>query len=204
MATDWFTADWHFNHTRIIELCERPFKTVSHMNETIIRNHNELVAPGDNVYVLGDVALGNIDEMPRLVQRMNGRKFLIPGNHDRCWQGNRRVRGIDTQRYIDAGFEILAGTALYTGGSRPYQWLVCHFPPQGDSHGEDRFPWWRPKPGPNEWVVHGHTHDNIQVVGHNIHVGVDAWDFKPVNVDEIGQIIELVEADFSISIDDVF
>ena len=34
-----FTSDTHFNHTNIIRFCNRPFKDVSHMNETNIRKY---------------------------------------------------------------------------------------------------------------------------------------------------------------------
>jgi calcineurin-like phosphoesterase family protein len=183
----WFTADWHLNHSRIIELCERPFSSVEEMNEAIIANHNTLVAPGDDVFVLGDVALGSIDQMARLVQRMNGRKFLVPGNHDRCWRGNKRIRGIDTQRYIDAGFQILSGVVVWSETG----WVLCHFPSKGDSHTEDRFLEYRPSVSEDDWLIHGHVHEKWQVNGRQINVGVDVWDFKPVSAMEIAQIIEL-------------
>ncbi len=196
--TTWFTADWHLNHERIIELCQRPFSSVDEMNETIIRNHNELVAPGDDVFVLGDVALGSIDQMARLVQRMNGRKFLVPGNHDRCWRGNKRIRGIDTQRYIDAGFQILSGVVRWS----TTDWLLCHFPSKGDSQNEDRFLEYRPSLAEGEWLIHGHVHEKWQVWRRQVNVGVDVWEFKPVSEAEIRQIIELTETDAACVADD--
>lgn len=187
MKETWWTSDWHFNHERIIELCQRPFGSVEEMNETIIENHNKLVRPGDEVFVLGDVALGKISEFPALVQRMNGRKYLIPGNHDRCWKGHKRVRGVDTELYINAGFEILSGISQFSETG----WLMCHFPAAGDSLDHDRYVDFRPTIGENEWLLHGHVHEKWQIKDRQINVGVDAWEFKPVSRAEIEQIIEL-------------
>lgn len=33
-----FTSDSHWNHSRIIELCKRPFKDVEEMNNSLIEN----------------------------------------------------------------------------------------------------------------------------------------------------------------------
>jgi len=66
----WFTADLHLGHARIIELCDRPFRDPADMNETIIQKWNERVAPEDQVYVLGDVALGTLSESLPLVARL--------------------------------------------------------------------------------------------------------------------------------------
>ena len=40
-----FTSDTHFNHMNIISYCQRPFRDIHEMNETIIVNWNNAVAP---------------------------------------------------------------------------------------------------------------------------------------------------------------
>ena len=50
----WWASDYHFSHANIITYCNRPFKTVEEMNETIIERHNERVNPEDTVFFLGD------------------------------------------------------------------------------------------------------------------------------------------------------
>ena len=57
-----FTSDTHFNHTNIIRFCNRPFKDVTHMNETIIANWNSVVGPDDIIFHLGDFCLGGSAE----------------------------------------------------------------------------------------------------------------------------------------------
>ena len=52
----WFTADLHLAHKNIINLCNRPFKSVEEMDETIINNWNSVVRENDDVYVVGDFA----------------------------------------------------------------------------------------------------------------------------------------------------
>ena len=171
----WFTADLHLGHVRIIELCQRPFRDVTEMNEVIIERWNESVRVDDEVYVLGDVALGQITESLPLVRRLNGTKFLVPGNHDRCWSGNKRVRPIDRTRYEDVGFQILSE-------QMPWQdWLLCHFPTSGDSQNEDRYLTHRPIVPEGTWLLHGHVHNQWVVKGRQINVGVDVWDFRPVH-----------------------
>lgn len=180
---NWFTSDPHFGHVRIIELCNRPFTNIDHMNETIIERWNSVVDHLDEVYVLGDVALGKLDESLKLIPRLNGKKYLIPGNHDRCWSGNKKVRPIDVARYEDAGFFILEEQDYFN------DWKLCHFPTAGDSHTDDRFPEFRPKLAKGEWLIHGHVHNMWKRNGHQINVGVDVWDFNPVSEHQIKQII---------------
>lgn len=43
-----FTSDSHWNHSRIIELCKRPFKDVEEMNNSLIENWNKVVPQGWN------------------------------------------------------------------------------------------------------------------------------------------------------------
>ncbi len=75
-----FTSDTHFNHTNILQYCNRPFKTVDQMNETIITNWNNVVGPDDVIFHLGDFCLGGAEEWNKILDRLNGRIYLVLGN----------------------------------------------------------------------------------------------------------------------------
>ncbi len=78
----YFIADTHFNHANIIKYCNRPFDNINEMNEYIIKKWNSVVKNVDTVYHLGDVGFGSLQEVKGLVQRLNGTKILLRGNHD--------------------------------------------------------------------------------------------------------------------------
>ncbi len=80
----WFTSDLHLGHRSAINMCERPFETVEEMNETLIRNFNSCVKKNDTVYILGDIAHRTpVVEVNQLIGRLNGKKILCKGNHDK-------------------------------------------------------------------------------------------------------------------------
>jgi calcineurin-like phosphoesterase family protein len=177
--TTWFTADLHFGHANIIRYCDRPFASPDEMDDELIARWNGVVADGDTVWVLGDVALGRIDHSLSLVGQLQGRKILIAGNHDRCWAGHgRRAEGW-TERYREAGFaEVRQGQVeLNVGGIST---LACHFPYRGDSQDEDRYLDYRPVDH-GAWLLHGHVHERWRQSGRMINVGVDVWDYQPVS-----------------------
>ena len=196
--TTYFTSDLHFGHLNIIRFCDRPFPGVPAMNARLVQLWNETVTDDDTVWVLGDVALGALDESLACVGRLTGRKLLVPGNHDRCWEGDRALRKGDPearerrrtkerQRYLDAGFaEIHDRPEPVTVDGRSV--ALSHFPYQGDSHGEDRFVEYRPEDR-GGWVVHGHVHDTWRQRGRQINVGVDAWGGRPVPAEVIAGLI---------------
>lgn len=81
-AKVYFTSDTHFNHANIIGFCSRPFKNVNEMNETLIANWNRVVGVDDIVFHLGDFCLGGSAEWTNVLNRLNGKIYLIVGNHD--------------------------------------------------------------------------------------------------------------------------
>ena len=85
MKKTWFIGDTHFYHKNIIKFEDefRPFDTVEEMNETLVDNWNRVVQPEDTVYHVGDVVFGG-HEKHEIIGRLNGKKRLILGNHDRC------------------------------------------------------------------------------------------------------------------------
>jgi calcineurin-like phosphoesterase family protein len=86
MMKTWVTSDLHFGHANIMKFCpdtRARFKDdVAYMNEKMVMEWNSKVAPEDTVYILGDVAFMSGSNAAKYVQRLNGKKILIEGNHD--------------------------------------------------------------------------------------------------------------------------
>ena len=92
----WFTSDLHLGHAAVIAHCSRPFASVAEMDAVLVANWNGRVAPGDDVWVVGDFALGNAEVVAHYLRRLRGRKHLVHGNHDRkatriikCWASSQ-------------------------------------------------------------------------------------------------------------------
>lgn len=77
-----FTSDTHFYHKNIINFCKRPFKDLQEMHKEIIRMWNETVRPNDIVFILGDIIFGGAKAYEEILPQLNGKKYLILGNHD--------------------------------------------------------------------------------------------------------------------------
>lgn len=83
----WLTSDWHFCHNREFLYKPRGFNSIEEMNEAIIKNHNAVVAPDDDVYVLGDLMLGDNEKAKQYIEQLNGKIHIVRGNHctDKRW-----------------------------------------------------------------------------------------------------------------------
>ena len=178
---DFVTSDTHFSHARISELADRPYATVDEMNDDLVRRWNDAVPPGSVVLHLGDVALGPIEESIALTARLNGRRLLVPGNHDRVSPATQSKRAIE--RFLPmneaAGWEILP--EVIEGTRHGYRLLASHYPYAGDSQEQDRHTSHRPRWDDGIPLLHGHTHARDHGPnGHQFHVGVDAHGFAPI------------------------
>jgi len=78
----YFTSDTHFNHPNVIKFCNRPFKSIDQMNEALINNWNRKVGKNDIIFHLGDFCLGPVSIWNNILDRLNGKIYLIIGNHD--------------------------------------------------------------------------------------------------------------------------
>lgn len=83
-----FTADEHLGHANIIKYTKRPFTSVQEMDEEIIKRHNEVVRPNDNVIHAGDFALVPKEKVREYWSRLNGNHCFLRGSHDR-WMDHR-------------------------------------------------------------------------------------------------------------------
>ena len=166
MKRRWFTADWHFFHKMIIKYCARPFSSEKQMRNKIINNFNEVVRSEDQTFILGDVAMLGASQWERLrgvITKLNGTKHLIYGNHDEFrWQ-----------RYIDVGFTTVHSALwLEEGGLH----IVMAHDPSVYCTLE-----------PDTVLLHGHIHTLYKTIPEQrvVNVGVDVWNFYPVNIDQI-------------------
>ena len=181
----WFTSDHHFGHANIIKYCNRPFSNTHEMNVAMEAAWNRVVAVDDVVYYLGDFAM-NVRLVPFLVQRLNGTKILIPGNHDKCWQ-KKDATNRWHRHYLDAGFESIE-QSLQLEIAR-VSVLLNHLPYRNEADPNQRYFDQRPVDD-GGWLVHGHVHDRWKVSGRQINVSVEVWNFEPVGLESIAAIIQ--------------
>lgn len=190
MYEDFRTADLHVSHHNIIEYAGRPYTSIEEMNEALIDNWNAVVKPGDRVTIHGDLVMGRIAESLPMVARLNGDKVLILGNHDRPWPGNsEKSRRGWAEQYEAVGLRLIALDWFDEEIKSGLKVRSSHFPYVGDSHDTDRFTDHRP-PDKGDWLLHGHVHEAWKVRGRMINVGVDVWDYTPVHIDTLVEIIE--------------
>lgn len=153
----WITSDTHFYHKNILvyEASNRPFKDRDEMNEELIKRWNEKVGIYDVVFHLGDFSFSSPNKIRQTVERLNGRKFLLLGNHD-------RVKGYD---WNNLGFERVFNNPFIMDG----KFIFSHEPlgiiPDGKVNVYGH--------------VHGSSHFNT-VDSNRICVCVERWNCAPV------------------------
>ncbi len=165
-----YTSDLHLNHQRIIELSHRPFKDLSEMHEAIISNWNKVVGISDVTYVLGDLALGDINLLEPLVSRLNGLIILVKGNHDKS---ARRLQA------ACPSLKVIVNNLHMTEyvGDKGYKVFMRHFPPSDPNTWQDKYR--------ADTFLHGHVHETYSRRGMAINVGVDVRAFTPQTFEQL-------------------
>lgn len=176
-----FYSDPHFGHKNILKHCPlRPFFSLEQMHEAFIRNYNAVTTESSVVCWVGDCFWYDGDFAKSIMDQLNGTKILTVGNHDKS-----------KAKMLAMGFSIVADEFhILLGGKRCF---VSHYPPLGARHPgyeyDDRYADKRPDRKSHEIIIHGHTHSSKRKDGNAIHVGVDAWDYAPVRVESIVELI---------------
>lgn len=171
----WVYSDPHFYHANICKFTNsdgtklRPWDDAEQMTEEMIQWYNELVADGDRVYILGDVAF-SAALFRKAVSQMKGRKCLVPGNHD----------PVKMRKYFDLLDDV-------RGYIQRHGFIMSHIPIHPGSMGR-----WKLN-------IHGHTHYNrVEPIVNGPWVGyenpydpryycacVEQTNFRPKLLDEI-------------------
>jgi calcineurin-like phosphoesterase family protein len=196
----WFTSDLHVQHVLMAAL--RGFrKEDANGNlvgdpdahaEAIIEIINSMVRHDDILWCLGDMTLGKLSSGLKILSRINGRKQLVYGNHDKGSPIHQNAWKIQGQ-YLEV-FESVQAYAKLKMAGVTNSVLLSHFPWNGDGEGsrdlEERYSQFRLNRDPSvpRVLIHGHTHSDLRVDGpDSIHVGWDAWK-RPVHLDEVREL----------------
>jgi calcineurin-like phosphoesterase family protein len=157
----YFSSDHHFGHAGALGLYRRPFALVAEMDRQMIDWWNSVVGPQDEVWHLGDFAIRQRPERAvYLLKALHGRKHLITGNND-----DAAVIGCD-------GWESILQYAEVSVDS--IHLVLCHYP----------FRTWR-NMGKGWANLHGHSHGQLRPLPRQFDVGVDVWNFRPVQLAEL-------------------
>lgn len=121
-------SDMHFGHSKMYELpfkrpCGtplRPFSSAEEADEIMIERWNKTVRAHDKVYVLGDVLwkLAAKDSSP--LDRLNGDKVLIAGNHDWPFEDHFYKRFRSVRAYWKLDNYILSHVPVHPDSLRSF------------------------------------------------------------------------------------
>jgi calcineurin-like phosphoesterase family protein len=176
----YFTSDTHFNHAKIIEVCSRPFLNVEEMNQALINNWNARVQPGDLIYLIGDVGLGNKADLLNILPKLKGQKFLVLGNHDVPFiKGSLKDKLRPFFIKIENMMEIKVPDLEKS--SKRQRITLCHFAMKIWNHSHY-----------GAWQLHGHSHGSLHNDPYSLQadVGVDCWNYSPVSYDELKEYMK--------------
>lgn len=101
---NFYISDLHIDHANCLHFDNRPFKNIDEMREEIIKRWNSVVSDQDTVYILGDFHWGKEPAWIEVLERLNGQKVLIKGNHDIDPQKSKRFfSDIKDYKVVDDG-----------------------------------------------------------------------------------------------------
>ncbi|MEO8529995.1 MAG: metallophosphoesterase [Deltaproteobacteria bacterium] len=159
---NWYTSDPHFFHANIIGHCARPFASVDAMNAALIANF-ACVGADDDLWIIGDFAFGpgarEVGALARIFDALPGRKHLIFGNHDHS--AVKALPWLTARNLVE----------LKDDGQHL---TLCHYPMITFNNARK-----------GALQLFGHVHSDWRGTRNSVNVGVDVWDFLPVQIADI-------------------
>jgi calcineurin-like phosphoesterase family protein len=171
----------------------RPFKDLDALHEALIKNFNQHVPKHGITYFLGDMGLCSNGLLKSVIERLNGTKVLVRGNHD---------GGINSM--YNAGFDVVIEKAQISIGKNIV--TMSHCPLTGvfredtrgmrgsdgseNWHGENKHQDKYSFPDFGQFHLHGHIHsgpanNKPKIDGRQFDVGAPANNYRPVTLAEI-------------------
>jgi len=185
----YFTSDTHYGHSNICrattkwtdaDSVTRDFKSLEHMNDTLVNRINETVGENDILIHLGDWSFGGFESIKEFRDRIICQNIhLVLGNHDHHIERNKDdIQSIfsSVSQYLD-----LEVRRWVVPKKERLRFICMHYPIAS----------WN---GMNDEVIHlhGHVHlpKHLRVsAGKAMDVGVDGNSLEPIDLDSILRIM---------------
>ena len=188
-----FTSDTHYNHTNICrattrwtdaDSVTRDFKSLDHMNDTIVNNINEVVGENDILIHLGDWSFGGFDKIEEFRNRIICKNIhLVLGNHDHHIERNKdNIQRLFTSVNHYINLDVRRPSLMKKGEMDKFKFVLMHFPIAS----------WD---GMNDNVMHLHGHVHLPkhqriAEGRAMDVGVDGNDMYPLGLFEVLNLLK--------------
>lgn len=137
----WIMSDLHIGHNQEFIYKKRRFQSIEEHNQALIEKIKACIGEDDDFYILGDLALGDLDAASAWLRQIPGHVHIILGNHDT----DRRV-----EFYESLGWDVQFATVIRWGKQRFY---LSHYPTNTSNEGEDIL-------SLATVSLYGHTHQN--------------------------------------------
>lgn len=170
MSNIFATSDLHFGHDRAFIWGARGFKSIEEHDAEIIKRWNEVVTEKDDVYILGDLMLGDNAHGIYCLSQLNGKLHILTGNH--CTSVRQKLYHTLENMVEFCG---CATTIKY----KKKQLYLSHYPTITSNM----------EANPHQAVfnLYGHTHQTTNFYDGQpfmYHVGVDSHNCYPVLLDD--------------------
>ena len=166
----YFTSDFHIAHDRDFIYAARGYKSVDEMNIDIINKLCSIYEDGDELWILGDIALGSIEDAEKYLSMIPFSVHFLRGNHDT----DKRIELYESLSWVNEGY----ATIIKDGKWRFY---LSHYPTMVANYDDGK----KHLPLMN---LYGHTHQTNNFYNDNpyiYHVGVDSHNCMPVSIDQV-------------------
>ena len=188
-----FTSDTHYGHSNICrattnwtdaDSVTRDFKSLDHMNNTIVDNINSIVGENDVLIHLGDWSFGGFENIAEFRSRIVCKNIhLTYGNHDHHIRRNKDdIQSIfsSTQDYMH--LDIRRPSDRGKGVMDKFSFICMHYPiASWDSMNA------------NMIHLHGHTHlpKHLRIAdGRAMDIGTDGNDLEPISLNEVVSLLK--------------
>ena len=194
-----FVSDSHFSHGNICRPISnwgktdadgvfhvdmrstRDFKSLDHMNDTIVNNINSMVGENDILFHLGDWSFGGFENIQEFRSRILCKNVhLILGNHDHHIE--RDKGGVKDLFASVNHYAVLDIRKQEKDETKKYSFVVCHFPIAS---------WDNMSAG--KMHLHGHVHlsaDKKIAEGRAMDVGMDGNNMMPYSMEEVISLLK--------------